>query len=89
MLNKGSPQTPGFTFTISGMPRRKKEDTSFGPRLTAIRQARGMTQVQLAEATETTQRAVSYLRDRGWLSTLPQSLAWPRRSALPPMNCLD
>jgi len=61
MLKEGPPQTPGFAFTIpSGKPRRKKEDTSFGPRLTAIRQARGMTQVQLAEATGSTQRSISY-----------------------------
>ena len=52
---------PDFAFTIaSGMPRRKKEDTSFGPRLTAIRQARGMTQVQLAKAAGSTQRSISY-----------------------------
>ena len=58
---KANPQTSGSAFTIlSGMPRRKKEDTSFGPRLTAIRQARGMTQVQLAEATGSTQRSISY-----------------------------
>ncbi|MDQ2843566.1 MAG: helix-turn-helix domain-containing protein [Acidobacteriota bacterium] len=42
------------------MPRRKKEDTSFGPRLTAIRKARGMTQVQLAKAARSTQRSISY-----------------------------
>ena len=52
---------PDFAFTIAcGMPRRKKEDTSFGPRLTAIRQARGMTQVQLAKAAGSTQRSISY-----------------------------
>lgn len=61
MLNEASPQPTDFASTIpSGMPRRKKEDTSFGPRLTAIRQARGMTQVQLAEATGSTQRSISY-----------------------------
>lgn len=42
------------------MPRKKKQDSSFGPRLTAIRKARGLTQVQLAKATGTTQRAISY-----------------------------
>jgi transcriptional regulator with XRE-family HTH domain len=42
------------------MPRRKKEDSSFGPRLSAIRKARGLTQVQLAQATGSTQRAISY-----------------------------
>jgi transcriptional regulator with XRE-family HTH domain len=42
------------------MPRRKKEDSSFGPRLTAIRRARGLTQVELAKAAGSTQRAISY-----------------------------
>ncbi len=42
------------------MPRKKKEDASFGPRLAALRKARGLTQVQLAEATKTTQRSISY-----------------------------
>lgn len=42
------------------MPRRKKDDSSFGPRLTAIRKARGLTQVQLAEAAGSTQRSISY-----------------------------
>jgi len=42
------------------MPRKKKEDSSFGPRLVALRRARGLTQVQLAEATRSTQRSISY-----------------------------
>jgi len=42
------------------MPRRKKDDSSFGPRLAAIRKARGLTQIQLAEAAGTTQRSISY-----------------------------
>jgi transcriptional regulator with XRE-family HTH domain len=50
-----------FDFTIAGeMPRKKKADTSFGPRLTAVRKARGLTKVQLAKAAGTTQRAISY-----------------------------
>jgi len=42
------------------MPRTKYGETSFGERLQNIRKARGLTQVQLAEAAATTQRAVSY-----------------------------
>ena len=49
----------GFTIA-SEMPRKKKEDSSFGPRLTALRKARGLTQIELAEATGTTQRSISY-----------------------------
>lgn len=52
---------PDSAFTIAcEMPRRKKEDASFGPRLTAIRKARGLTQVELAGAAGSTQRAISY-----------------------------
>src|SRR3954452_14027883 len=47
------------------MPRRKKEDNSFGPRLTTIRKARGMTQVQLADAAGSTQRSISYYENDG------------------------
>ena len=42
------------------MPRKKYPETSFGERLQNIRKARGLTQVQLAEAAGTTQRAISY-----------------------------
>jgi transcriptional regulator with XRE-family HTH domain len=42
------------------MPRNKYGETSFGERLQSIRKARGLTQVQLAEAAGTTQRAISY-----------------------------
>ena len=50
-----------MTLTIaSAMPRTKYGETSFGERLQNIRKARGLTQVQLAEAAATTQRAVSY-----------------------------
>lgn len=42
------------------MPRKKYGATCFGERLQTIRKARGLTQVQLAEAAGTTQRAISY-----------------------------
>ena len=52
---------PDFAFTISlEMPRKKKEDSSFGPRLAVLRKARGLTQIQLAKATGSTQRSISY-----------------------------
>lgn len=44
----------------NAMPRKKYGETSFGERLQNIRKARGLTQVQLAEAAGTTQRAISY-----------------------------
>jgi transcriptional regulator with XRE-family HTH domain len=55
------PWIENSAFTIGcEMPRRKKDDSSFGPRLTAIRKARGLTQIQLAETAGTTQRSISY-----------------------------
>ena len=48
---------------IHVMPRRKQlspDSTGFGVRLAQLRQERGITQVQLAEAAGTTQRAISY-----------------------------
>ena len=42
------------------MPRKKHPNTDFGKRLLQLRKARGLTQVQLADATQTTQRAISY-----------------------------
>ena len=46
--------------TIVFVPRKKREETDFGSRLVALRKAKGMTQVQLAEAADTSQRAISY-----------------------------
>ena len=42
------------------MPAKKPSQNAFGQRLVALRQARGLTQVQLAKATGMTQRAISY-----------------------------
>jgi transcriptional regulator with XRE-family HTH domain len=42
------------------MPRKKRNGSDFGKRLVALRKAHGLTQVQLAETTGTTQRAISY-----------------------------
>lgn len=49
-----------YSYNRVDMPRTKQQDRSFGPRLAALRKARGLTQVQLAQAARTTQRAVSY-----------------------------
>lgn len=45
---------------IQLMPRRKQPPTGFGKRLLELRKARGLTQVELAELTGSTQRAISY-----------------------------
>jgi len=46
--------------SLLAMPREKKQDQNFGPRLATLRKARGLTQVQLAALAGTTQRAISY-----------------------------
>jgi transcriptional regulator with XRE-family HTH domain len=42
------------------MPRQKQPASDFGARLIALRKGRGMTQIQLAQATGLSQRMVSY-----------------------------
>jgi transcriptional regulator with XRE-family HTH domain len=53
-----------MTTALSTMPgamtRRRQPPSDFGRRLIAIRKARGLTQVQLAEAIGSSQRAISY-----------------------------
>jgi len=60
------------------MPRKKYGETSFGERLQIIRKARGLTQVQLAEAAETTQRAVSYYETEAGFPPAPAVIALAR-----------
>lgn len=45
---------------LTGMPRTPKNRTAFGARVHEIRQARGMTQLALAEAAGMSQRMVSH-----------------------------
>ncbi|HLA10932.1 MAG TPA: helix-turn-helix transcriptional regulator [Pyrinomonadaceae bacterium] len=42
------------------MARKARASSGFGERLVALRQARNLTQVQLAEVIDSTQRAISY-----------------------------
>ena len=42
------------------MPAKKPAQNAFGQRLVALRQAKGLTQVQLAKAAGMSQRAISY-----------------------------
>ena len=66
-------------FTIAdAMPRKKHGETSLGERLKVIRKARGLTQVQLAEAAETTQRAVSYYETEAGFPPAPAVIALAR-----------
>ena len=58
--------------------RKKYGETRFGERLQAIRKARGLTQVQLAEAAGTTQRAISYYETEAGFPPAPPSSTWPR-----------
>jgi len=47
------------------MPRKKSEPSEFGRRLETFRKARGLTQLQVAQALGTTQRTVSYYETQG------------------------
>lgn len=55
----------------SAMPRKKYGESSFGKRLAALRKARGMTQIQLAKAAATTQRAISYYENEAGFPPAP------------------
>ena len=46
--------------TLRVVPRKKEPSTEFGRRLMGLRQSRGLTQVQLAAATDTSQRVISH-----------------------------
>jgi len=49
------------TFTLpSEMPRKTRQGSDFGRRLTAIRKERSLTQIELAEAIGSNQRLLSY-----------------------------
>jgi transcriptional regulator with XRE-family HTH domain len=57
------------------MPRKKYPQSSFGERLQAIRKARGLTHVQLAQAADTTQRAISYYETEPGFPPAPAVIA--------------
>jgi transcriptional regulator with XRE-family HTH domain len=57
------------------MARKKAGDQAFAKRLAAIRRLRGMTQIDLAEAAGTTQRAVSYYENAFGFPPAPQLVA--------------
>ncbi len=63
---------------VGVMPAKKQPETEFGRRLVAVRQARGLTQTQLAEATGTTQRVVSRLETVAEYPTVPVLLEFCR-----------
>ena len=45
---------------LYAMPKQKEPGSPFGARLIALRKARDLTQTQLADAIDSTQRAISY-----------------------------
>jgi transcriptional regulator with XRE-family HTH domain len=67
-----------MSLTIIDMPRKKQEGNDFGRRLVALRKARGLTQVQLAEAANTTQRAISYYENEPGYPPAPAVIALAR-----------
>lgn len=64
----------GFKIDLE-MARKKAGDEAFARRLAAIRRMRGMTQIDLAEAAGTTQRAVSYYENAFGFPPAPQLVA--------------
>jgi transcriptional regulator with XRE-family HTH domain len=56
---------------VAAMPAKKPPQSEFGHRLVAIRQARGLTQTQLADAMGTTQRVISRLETVADYPTVP------------------
>lgn len=64
----------GFKIDLE-MARKKAGDEAFAKRLAAIRRMRGMTQIDLAEAAGTTQRAVSYYENAFGFPPAPQLVA--------------
>jgi transcriptional regulator with XRE-family HTH domain len=71
--NRAMPKpTPIIDFR---MPRKKQQRSGFGDRLCTLRKARGLTQVQLAEAANTTQRAISYYENETGYPPVPAVIA--------------
>ncbi len=60
---------------VLAMPRKKIEESGFGERLVALRRAKGFTQVQLAEASALTQRAISYYENHHGFPPAPALIA--------------
>ncbi len=61
------------------MPRKAhKPDGDFGQRLARVRKARGLTQVQLAQAIGSTQRAISYYENNGGYPPTPVAVELAR-----------
>ena len=71
--------TGGFakmTLTLLGtMPKKIQPQTEFGERLVALRRKRGLTQVQLAQASGLTQRAISYYETMPGYPAVPAIIA--------------
>lgn len=57
------------------MPPQKREATDFGERLIRLRKARGLTQVELAEAIGGTQRSISYYENHASYPPAPALIA--------------
>jgi transcriptional regulator with XRE-family HTH domain len=71
------------------MPAKKPSQNAFGQRLVALRQARGLTQVQLAKATGMTQRAISYYEIEAEFPPAPALITLAQAlEGMPPANAM-
>ena len=77
---------PDSAFTVAVEVPRKKEDTSFGPRLTAIRKSRGLTQIQLAQDARCSQRSISYCEKDDGLPPASVGITLAKALKVPPMD---
>ena len=60
MLHRAKPALLRSGSTFGPMPKKVPPSSPFGERLTRLRMARGLTQTQLAELIDSSQRAVSH-----------------------------
>jgi transcriptional regulator with XRE-family HTH domain len=54
-----NPALPDSALILRGVPKKIPSNSPFGRRLTQLRMARGLTQIQLAELIDSTQRCIS------------------------------
>ncbi len=59
MQMRAQPSRPKSELTLKGVPKKVPPSSEFGRRLTDLRTARGLTQIQLAQLIDSTQRCIS------------------------------
>ncbi len=86
MSSQQGPETPRSSATFLGMPKKVPPTSPFGQRLMRLRLERGLTQTQLAEMIESSQRAISRYETIAELPPAASSSASPKSSKSPPTS---